>query len=321
MEFFQRQTNINFMNLKNVTGIISLFFIAISLILIFVRGLNWGIDFTGGYQIQVEYEKPPVISEVKEKLRSEGFSGADVMTFGSPDQIMVRLFPERQKSSSDNINQVGAQGETHQQQVRQRLKATLASDAKIISVNFIGPKVGKELATSGILAFIVAMICMVAYIAFRFEIKFGISAGLALLHDPIIILGIFALFKINFDLTALAALLAVIGYSLNDTVVIYDRIRENFRKMRKASVIDVMNRSVNDTLARTIITSLLTLIVCVVLFLFGGASIYAFSLTLILGVIIGTYSSIYIASTVAVILGMNRESLLPPPPSSSEPQV
>ena len=186
------------------------------------------------------------------------------------------------------------------------------NDAAVVNLNYIGPQVGEELATNGVLALIVAMICIIGYIAFRFEMKFAISAGIALIHDPIVILGVFAWFQLEFTLTTLAAILAVIGYSLNDTVVIYDRVRENFRKMRKATVIEVVNRSVNDTLSRTIMTSGLTLIVVVVLYFLGGPSLHEFSLALTLGVIVGTYSSIYVAGVLAVLFGLKRESLLPP---------
>ncbi len=199
--------------------------------------------------------------------------------------------------------------EDAQQYLKQQVENSL--DAQVQSVNYIGPQVGKELASNGVLAIIVAMVCILIYISARFEMKFGISACIALLHDPIVILGIFSAFQLEFDLTVLAAVLAVIGYSLNDTVVIYDRVRENFRKMRNASVVEVVNRSINDTLSRTILTSGLTMLVVVVLYLFGGSSVHNFSLALILGIVVGTYSSIYVASVVAVALGLNRESLLP----------
>ena len=191
------------------------------------------------------------------------------------------------------------------------MHAALGAKAKIMSVDYTGPDVGKELANRGMLAMLIAVIATMIYIAMRFEMRFAVSSAVALAHDPIIILGIFSLLQIRFDLTALAAILAVIGYSLNDTVVIYDRVRENFRKMRKAPVTEVVNRAVNDTLSRTVMTSGLTLLVVVVLFVWGGPSIHGFALALIIGVVVGTYSSIYVAGALAVILGLDRNALLP----------
>ena len=293
-------------------AVISIILVVASFGFIFIKGLSWGIDFTGGYQIQVSYQTVPDIPKVKQTLTTAGLQGAEVITFGSAKDIMIRLMPS---SHADLQRQnITADGGTVQQALQTKVQTALGNEAEITSINYIGPQVGQELATSGLLAMVVALICIMGYIAFRFEMKFALSAGIALLHDPIIILGVFAAFGLEFNLTSLAAILAVIGYSLNDTVVIYDRIRENFRKMRKVSVTEIINRSVNDTLSRTIITSLLTLIVCVVLFFFGGPFIHEFSLALILGIIVGTYSSVYIAGTLAVALGLRREDLLAPAP-------
>lgn len=309
MEFFKRHTSIDFMGIRKYTGIISVILFLGSIGCLLVNGLNWGIDFTGGYQIQVSYKQVPDISHVKKELDQAGLKRAEVITFGSAKNIMIRLLPGQYQVDQS----IDSDGQTPQQQLQQKLQNTLSNDANITAVNFIGPEVGQELATNGLLAIVVAMLCIIAYIAFRFELKFALSAGIALLHDPVVILGVFSALGLEFDLTSLAAILAVIGYSLNDTVVIYDRVRENFRKMRKATAYQVMNRSVNDTLSRTIMTSGLTLIVVVVLFFLGGPSIHEFSLALILGVIVGTYSSIYVAGTLAVVFGLKRESLLVPP--------
>ncbi|MDC0535270.1 protein translocase subunit SecF [Francisellaceae bacterium] len=309
MEFFKQNTNIDFMGIRKYTGFVSIVLILGSIAFLAINGLNWGIDFTGGYQVQVSYKQSPNLSEVKKDLVKAGIKNSEVITFGSAKDIMIRLLPQ----ASQEKQSISVDGQTEQQKLQVQVQSALGQNANITAVNYIGPEVGEELATNGLLAIIVALICIIAYIAFRFELKFALSAGIALLHDPIVILGVFAALHLEFDLTSLAAILAVIGYSLNDTVVIYDRVRENFRKMRKASVTEVMNRSVNDTLSRTIMTSGLTLIVVVVLFFLGGPSIHEFSLALILGVIVGTYSSIYVAGTLAVLFGLRRESLLPPP--------
>ncbi|WP_192483786.1 MULTISPECIES: protein translocase subunit SecF [Cysteiniphilum] len=309
MEFFKRKTNIDFMGIRKWTAIVSILLIGLSIVFLVIRGLNMGLDFTGGYQIQVNYDKAPSTQEVAKVLADDGFPTAQVTTFGSSDSLMIKLPIQKNENNQAVINQ---DGQSAQQLLKVKIEKSLGSQAQVTSLNYIGPQVGKELATNGLLALLVAMICIVGYIAFRFEMKFAISAGIALIHDPIIILGVFAAFQLEFTLTTLAAVLAVIGYSLNDTVVIYDRVRENFRKMRKASVIEVVNRSVNDTLSRTIMTSGLTLLVVVVLYFFGGPSLHEFSLALILGVIVGTYSSIYVAGVLAVLFGLKRESLLPP---------
>ncbi|TNF65625.1 MAG: protein translocase subunit SecF [Gammaproteobacteria bacterium] len=312
MEFFKRKTNIDFMGIRKITAVISILLIVVSFGFIFIKGLNWGLDFTGGYQIQVEYAKAADLSQIKQQLRKSGFNQTEVITFGSAKEVMIRLMPTKEMNEAQK-GIVSADGQSQQQLIKQKIQRALGSDASITAVNYIGPEVGAELATNGLLAIVIAMICIIAYIAFRFEFRFAVSAGIALLHDPIIILGVFAAFQFEFDLTSLAAILAVIGFSLNDTVVIYDRVRENFRKMRKASVIEVVNRSVNDTLSRTIITSGLTFVVVLVLFIAGGPSIHYFSLALMLGIAVGTYSSIYVAGVLAVLFGLKREHLLPAP--------
>lgn len=309
MEFFKTKTNIDFMGIRKWTALVSVLLIGSSLFFLLLRGLNMGLDFTGGYQIQVDYQHPPDIEQVNHALAQNNFSSAQVTTFGSTNSLMIKLPIQKNENNQAVITQ---DGQSAQQLLKQNIEKTLGNDAAVVNLNYIGPQVGKELATNGVLALIVAMICIIGYIAFRFEMKFAISAGIALIHDPIVILGVFAWFQLEFTLTTLAAILAVIGYSLNDTVVIYDRVRENFRKMRKATVIEVVNRSVNDTLSRTIMTSGLTLIVVVVLYFLGGPSLHEFSLALTLGVIVGTYSSIYVAGVLAVLFGLKRESLLPP---------
>ncbi|AXA34225.1 protein translocase subunit SecF [Francisella adeliensis] len=302
MEFFKQKTQIDFLGIKKYTTILSVVMIIISLFFIFTKGLNLGLDFTGGYQVQIHTSQAVDSDVLADKLEKIGFKHTDITTFGENNNYLIKFAPDEVNAKAENLDE--AQQLLHKD-VEQTLKA------QVQSVDYIGPQVGKELASNGILAIIIALVCILIYISARFEMKFGISACLALLHDPIVILGVFAAFQLEFNLTVLAAVLAVIGYSLNDTVVIYDRVRENFRKMRKASVTEVVNRGINDTLSRTILTSGLTMLVVVVLFFFGGSSVHNFSLALILGIIVGTYSSIYVAGVVAVVLGLNRESLLP----------
>ncbi|KEI35655.1 protein translocase subunit SecF [Allofrancisella frigidaquae] len=302
MEFFKQKTQIDFLGIKKYTTILSVLMIVISLIFIFAKGLNLGLDFTGGYQVQIHTQKNENSQTLADKLIKVGFDNTTITTFGENGDYLIKFAPNVINLKANDLDDA-------QQQLQQKIETVL--NAKVQSVNYIGPQVGKELASNGILAIIIALVCILIYISARFELKFGISACLALLHDPIVILGIFAAFQLEFDLTVLAAVLAVIGYSLNDTVVIYDRVRENFRKMRNASVVEVVNRSINDTLSRTILTSGLTMLVVVVLYLFGGSSVHNFSLALILGIVVGTYSSIYVAGVLAVALGLSRESLLP----------
>ncbi|AJC48802.1 protein translocase subunit SecF [Allofrancisella guangzhouensis] len=302
MEFFKQKTQIDFLGIKKYTTILSVLMIVISLIFIFTKGLNLGLDFTGGYQVQIHTQENENSQTLSNKLANVGLGNTNITTFGENNDYLIKFAPDIANLKSKDLDNA-------QQQLQQKIENTL--DAKVQSINYIGPQVGKELASNGVLAMIIALVCILIYISARFEMKFGVSACLALLHDPIVILGVFAAFQLEFDLTVLAAVLAVIGYSLNDTVVIYDRVRENFRKMRNASVVEVVNRSINDTLSRTILTSGLTMLVVVVLYLFGGSSVHNFSLALILGIVVGTYSSIYVAGVLAVALGLNRESLLP----------
>ncbi|MDF2690353.1 MAG: preprotein translocase subunit SecF [Gammaproteobacteria bacterium] len=309
MEFFKQKTNIDFLGIRKWSWLLSALLIIASFVSLGVRGINWGLDFTGGYSIQVHYQNQPNLDQVHSQLAQAGLSHVDVVTFGSTKDLMLSLSP-----SQDMQNQiVSAQGQSEQEQLASQVQSALGSSVQIVAVNYTGPEVGAELAQRGMLAMLIAVLAIMAYIALRFEMRFAVSAAIALAHDPIIIMGIFSVFQLKFDLTALAAVLAVIGYSLNDTVVVYDRIRENFRKMRKAGVEEVVNRAINDTLSRTIMTSGLTFIVVTVLFLLGGPSIHYFSLALMIGVIVGTYSSIYIAGALAVLFGLNRQALVPSP--------
>lgn len=296
MEFFKANTKIDFMKQRKIATAFSLLLFVFSIASFIFNGLNLGLDFTGGTQIELHSPKPIDLNHVREALKKEGFPEATVQPYGSSQDVLIRIGVQKQLS-------------------QQQLKAVILnilSDGVIEQMQYIGPQVGKTLVTNGILAVVASLLAMMVYIGIRFEYRFAVSATLALIHDPLLILGIFSFFHLEFNLIVLAALLTVIGYSLNDTVVVYDRVRENFRKMRKAGTIEVVNASINQTLSRTIMTSTLTLSVVLVLLAFGGETLRGFSLALAIGIVIGTYSSIYIAGSTSVALGLKRIHLLPP---------
>ncbi len=299
MELFHHQTKIDFMGMRKVTAIFSVLISILALFFLFSKGLNFGLDFTGGTQLELRYQSPIAIEEVRHHLEQAGFAGAKVAQYGSAKDVIVKL--------------ANKEGITEQQLGQNVVEALKRQDPNIElrRVEFVGSEVGDRLAEQGTLAVIVALIATMIYIAVRFEWRFGVSAAVALLHDPIIILGIFSYFQIEFDLATLAGILAVIGYSLNDTIVVYDRVRENFRRVRKGNTEEIMNLSINQTLSRTIMTSCLTLLVVVALYFFGGESLNGFSLSLIIGIVIGTYSSIFVAGALALVMGLSRQDLLP----------
>ena len=279
---------------------LSLALIAVSIVALSLRGLNFGIDFTGGYVVEAGFEQPADLSAIRDNLSQNGFADAVVQFFGTQSEVMVRLAP-REELSGAAINT----------QVKNVLDSAGQGDVELRRVEFVGPQVGEELREQGGLSVLLALGAIVIYIWLRFEKKFSVGAVAALVHDVLITLGIFALTQIEFDLSVLAALLAVIGYSLNDTIVVFDRIRENFLALRKVTTEQTMNISINQTLSRTIITSLTTLLVLFALFLIGGEAIKSFSIALIIGVVVGTYSSIYVASSSVLALGITREDMLP----------
>jgi preprotein translocase subunit SecF len=294
------ESNFDFMGGKKLAWIISGVLIAIAIGSIAIRGLNLGVDFTGGYTIQAAYEKAPDLNLVRSTLADAGFEEAVVQNFGSSTEILIRMAPQPGASSVEVSNQVEA-----------ALQPSSDAGISMQRVEFVGPQVGEELREKGGLAVLMALFGIVIYIWFRFEKKFSVGSVVALVHDVILTVGIFSLFQVEFDLTILAAILAVIGYSLNDTIVVFDRIRENFRTMRSGTPAQVMNASINQTLSRTLVTSFTTLLVLLSLFILGGKIINGFALALIIGVIVGTYSSIYIASTVVLALGITKEELMP----------
>lgn len=299
MRIFSKDSHINFMSKRNIALVFSSVLIIASLVSLGVKGLNFGIDFTGGTLVEVAYAEPVELAGVRKTLVDAGFKEATAQHFGTPRDVLVRVAP-REGVAQDTISD----------QVLEALK-TGDSTVELRRREFVGPQVGEELTEQGGLALLYAMIGILFYVWMRFEYRFSIGSVIALAHDVIIALGAFAFWQLEFNLPVLAALLAIIGYSLNDTIVVFDRIRENFRKMRKGSPIDVMNVSINQTLSRTLVTSLTTLLVLLALLILGGEVIFGFAMALIIGVVIGTYSSIYVASTSALYLGVNRADLMP----------
>lgn len=295
MEFFSHKTKIDFMGLRKKAMIFSAILFTLSLLSLFINGLNYGLDFTGGMQFQLSYAAPIDSNQVRQQLNQAGFEDATVQAYGSSKDVLVKLktHPElTQQALTDKVMQA-------------------LTGAKLQRAEFIGAQIGKTLVTNGVLAIIIALLGTMIYIALRFEYRFALSAAISLIHDPILILGIFSFLHLDFDLVSLAALLTVIGYSLNDTIVVYDRVRENFRKVRKAVPEEILNLSVNQTLSRTIMTSGLTFSVILALLIFGGQMLRGFSIAMMIGIVIGTYSSIYIAGALAIAFGLKKTHLIP----------
>lgn len=298
MELFKHNTKIDFMAQRKWAALLSIILFILSIAALVVNGLEWGLDFTGGTQLHMAYPESVNTGQIRENLQKAGFNEAVVISYGTSKDVLVTIAPRGNAKDMTRDDVVSA--------VTKALPG-----ATVQQVDYIGPQVGKELATKGALAIFVALLGTMIYIAMRFEYRFAVGSTVALIHDPILILGVFAFWHIEFNLISLAAVLTVIGYSLNDTIVIFDRIRENFRKLRKASAVDVINQSINQTLSRTIMTSVLTLLVVLALFFLGGTVLHGFALALIIGIVIGTYSSIYIAGSLSLTLGLNRQHLLP----------
>ena len=292
--------NINFMGARRIALIFSALIIVLSLGSLITRGLNFGLDFSGGYLLEMSYASEVDLADVRSALAEEGFENPLVQNFGTVSDVLVRLMPQ------------DVAGDT---ETRDRVLDTLRaqdSSAELQRFEFVGPQVGDELTEQGGLAMLIALILIFIYVMLRFRWKFAVGTISALVHDVIIVFGFFSISGMSFDLTIVAALLATIGYSLNDTIVVFDRIRENFRVMRRGTSEEIINASINQMLGRTVITSLTTLLVLSCLFLLGGETISGFALALIVGVIIGTYSSIYIASASALALNISSTDLIPP---------
>ena len=295
-----RTLQIDFMAKRKVALVLSVSFLVIAVLSLGTRGLNMGLDFTGGSLLEVGFSQEVDPEEVRGFLEGAGFNNGTVQYFGTNRDLLIRMPPQRE------VNQSGMGDE-----IFAALQSQYA-DVGLRQSNYVGPAVGDELAEDGGLALLTALIVVMIYILFRFTKQFSVGAVVALTHDVLIVLGLFSIFQWTFDLTVLAALLAVIGYSLNDTIVVSDRIRENFRKLRKTSPVDTINLSLNQTLGRTLVTSLTTLFVLLALLFAGGEVIRGFSMALSIGVLVGTYSSIYVAATTLLAMKISREDLLVP---------
>lgn len=297
----ENQKEYNFMGHRKLAMSVSLFFIVASIVGLFVKGLNFGIDFTGGTIVELSYDKPAEVDTIRTSLQDSGFERAVVQNFGSAEDVLIRIAPKEGVNSAQISNQV-----------MEALRENHSENFELRRVEFVGPQVGDELTEDGALAVIYALIGVLIYVALRFEFRFSIGSVAALIHDVVITLGVFSWTQAQFDLTVLAALLAVIGYSLNDTIVVFDRVRENFRTVRDGTPEEVTNLAVNQMLARTLMTSLTTLLVLIALFVLGGEIIHNFALALIVGVVVGTYSSTFVASSIALALGVSKEDLMQP---------
>lgn len=302
MQFFSKPQHFDFMGKTKIAMTMSAILMLGSILSLAIQGLNFGLDFTGGTLIELGYQKPVELESIRTLLEKNNYHNTVVQHFGTTKDVMVRLAPVS-----------GVKPDTVSSQVVELLKANIQADVELRRVEFVGPQVGESMAEDGFLAVLGALICVFIYVFFRFEWRFSLGAVGALIHDVLITVGVFSVLQLDFDLTVLAAVLAVIGYSLNDTIVVFDRIRENFRKMRKEDIIEVMDASLNQTLSRTIMTSAVTMLVVIAMFFFGGVLIHGFATALLIGIVVGTYSSIYIASTTALYLGVSKQDLIPIP--------
>jgi preprotein translocase subunit SecF len=296
--------NIDFMSWRKIALSASIILATVSILSLSLKQLNYGLDFTGGSLVELHYPKEIEVANIRQSLTNAGYEGAQVALFGSTQDVLIKL--------------PGSVSDTLGAEIIQVLRQESSEDIVLRRVEYVGPQIGSELRDDGGLAMLLALGLMMLYIAFRFQSRFAGAAVLALIHDVIIVLGIFSLFNLDFDLTVLAALLAVIGYSLNDTIVVSDRIRENLKSQRGSDTEEVINLSLNQMLSRTLITSLTTLLVLTSLYLFGGELIKNFALALILGVVVGTYSSIYIASNALVMMGLTSDHLMVPEKENEE---
>ena len=299
MQLFNRVPTVDFVGKRKVAMFASLALIVVCVGSIAVRGLEFGIDFTGGTLLELGYPESVELAEVRVTLAEGGFAQAVVQQFNTRD-ILVRL-QQRDGVSNAQLSS----------KALQLLRQASGDPLDVRRVEFVGPQVGEELREDGGLAMLIALGAILIYVGFRFEIRFALGSVAALVHDVILTIGFFSLLGLDFDLTVLAAVLAVIGYSLNDTIVVFDRVRENFRKMRRGSAEEIVNRSLNETLSRTLMTSVTTLLVLVALFTLGGELIHGFATALMVGVVVGTYSSIYIASSAVLALGITKQDLMP----------
>jgi preprotein translocase subunit SecF len=327
MEFFRKTPNIDFLGKRKLAIALSMFLNAATIVLLLTRGLNFGVDFTGGTLIEVQYADAVEVAAVRKALSDGGVENAAVQHYGTPREILIRLRVEEGKTTAQQSNRVMealrapvgerlVEEETRPGAV-QRCVGTeggqpAACKVQVKRVEFVGPQVGRELVDKGLLGILFALIGILIYVAFRFEWRFAVGAVIATLHDVLLTVGFFSVTWIEFSLVELAAVLTVMGYSINDTVVVFDRIRENFRKLRTEDVVHIMNTAVNETLSRTIMTGVSTLLVVGALLFYGGDSLFGFSAALISGILIGTYSSVFVASPSVLMLGLTRADMVQP---------
>ena len=300
MNVFPYDSKIDFLRLRNIAVAISVLLILASIALLTVRGLNFALDFTGGTVAELKFAKPADLDGIREKLEAAGYPGAVEQSFGSETDVIVRLQP---REGQVNAEQTGGA----------ILSVVAAPDnpGTVVRSDFVGPQVGKELATNGILAVVFVMLGCVVYISMRFEWKFAVAAILTTMFDVIVTTGLFALNQREFDLTVMAGVLSVMGYSINDTIVVFDRVRENFRGLYKLNTLEILNRSVNQTLSRTVITSVAAFLTVLALYLYGGDSLKGMAESQMFGIVLGTLSSIFVACPLLYMLGTNKEDLIP----------
>ncbi|MCG7541440.1 protein translocase subunit SecF [Pseudoalteromonas sp. CO348] len=300
MQLLNLKGTIRFMSARKLSMAFSALLILASIGSFMVKGLNFGLDFTGGTAVEVGFSQPADLAKVRSVLAENGFADASVQLFGSSQEVLVRLAPRGDDVKAEVLG-------------NQLIAALKQADESVVMrrIEFVGPSVGEDLKEQGGLAMLTALICILIYVAFRFEWRFAVGAVFALFHDVVLTMGLFSILGLEFDLTILAAILAVIGYSLNDTIVVSDRIRENFRKVRIDDTLEIINISLTQTLNRTLVTSITTILVLIALFVWGGQTIHGFATALLFGVFIGTYSSVYVASSVAVAMGVSKEDLIP----------
>lgn len=301
MEFFKTHSSIDFLGARWVAAFISFLLVGGSIAALAVKGIHWGLDFTGGTVIEVHYPQAVEIDPLRNLLSEGGYPDAVLQHYGSNENILIRMpLTEGTNERDLSVKVFGI------------LQAKEPA-AELLRVELVGAQIGSELASQGGMAVLFAWIGTMIYVALRFEWRFAVGAALALAHDPFLILGMFAFFQFEFDLPTLAGILAVIGYSLNDTIVVFDRVKENFLHLRQTDPSYIMNLSLNQTLSRTVMTSVMTLLVVVALLIYGGPSLFGFSLSLCVGIVIGTYSSIYVAGSLSLAMGLKRDNLIPPP--------
>lgn len=307
MEFFRTQPNFDFMAWRKHATVFSIVIMLICLGSLAFQGLKLGIDFSGGVLIEVGYAEPAELDSVRDALDTGGFKNVTVQHFGTAKEVLIRFAPRQGVSSADVSTEI-----------MRVLQAASPAKIEMRRVEFVGPQVGEELTNDGVVAMLLALGAILVYVGLRFEYRLALGAVAALMHDVIVTIGFFSITRMEFDLTVLAAILAVIGYSLNDSIVVFDRMRENFRKVRKGTVVEVTNLSLNQTLSRTVMTGVTTLLVLLALFFAAGELLHGFSTALIVGIVFGTYSSVYVASAASLALGLSKEDLIPPVKEGAE---